>query len=549
MFTNREFAEWLSRKGVEPLFGGRSIAELSEYNNFSLWWAVLSDVCLTISGRIVAFDKQLLPKPMKSFFTNATFFLEPILSWLKSLFSILLLLLQRKKRFTGKKKILFFSVAKAWREVYDFEKKETYFGDVHFDSVIRELSLDKYNTETITVAPFFHFRNAYNLSISMRRAFKQKNMYVPLEAYWSPRVFMKQYTSSKSFSDKLRFMEKNPPSKKAFSYQGEDLSPAVLQQLDVFFKRHYSILVKNIELVNNLIEKEKPSLIVVPNAGGWFWQTILISAKQNNVPVLTTQHSEIYPSDSYYYWPGEKFFAETESKYYPIPDIFTLYGPWTKKLFMEKFNYPEKNLPVIGQPRYDVLSCPKKVFDKKEFCKRYRLDPNKKIVLFATALPIPPFIGSERKVMVTLRKLEGIQVIIKPHPRGNAKEYVRIAREEGLNAVFVGEDSNVLESIFVSDAVITGPSTIVTEAILLEKPVVLINFDREKGMVSWVKKGVALEVRSKPEAEEKIKAVLFDEKTIAKLLFARKKFVSEHFFKLDGKATFRLAELIKSIIR
>ncbi|MCR4335256.1 MAG: hypothetical protein NUV57_01840, partial [archaeon] len=204
---------------------------------------------------------------------------------------------------------------------------------------------------------------------------------------------------------------------------------------------------------------------------------------------------------------------------------------------------------VTGQSRYDVISQPEKIFNKETYCSHYNLNPAKKIVLFAVALPIKPFIDSERKIFKALRKMEGIQVVLKPHPRGDSKKYREIALEEGLDVKIIHEDSSVFESIFASDLVITHPSTIVTEAVMMSRPVVLIEFTDKKEEIPWVESGVALRVSEEKNAEGKIRQMLFDKTAIKKMSQAREKFVTNHLYKLDGKSTQRQVELIIEMIK
>jgi len=548
-FTNFEIAKWLSGVAFENFSDKKNLVELCAYQNSSLWWSVLSDLSMTINDKDYSFNSSILPKEFKALYKKI-FFIEPFVDSVKKLLALIVYFIQSKNKKNKKYKIMFFSLPKAWRAVYNLKDNEINYADVHYDSLIRELSKKKYDVEVLSVSPILSLRNFYNILTTFKRAINSSNLFLPLEMFWSTSVFRKQNSAIIDFRKKWIKLRKNMKSNSSiFSYKGENFYNSINCQLEHFFNSHFASIVKNIHIMDNLISKEKPDLIVLPNTGGWFWQSIMIAAENRGCPVLTTQHSVIYPSNSYYYHSENSRVNKHGPLFSPLPTKFAVYGSWTKQLLTEKFNYPSSLLAITGQSRYDVISQPEKLFDRKKFCKLHGLNPNKKIVLFATVIPISPFIESELKIFRALKNISGIQVIVKPHPRGDSKKYKEIAEKEGLNVTVIHEDSSVFEPIFVSDLVLTLPSTVATEAAIMNRPVVLLDFEKEQGQIPWVESEVALSIFNEKQAEETIRTALFDSKILNRMSIARKKFIAEHVHKLDGKATQRQLDLILKMIK
>ena len=548
-FTNFEIAKWLSEVAFKEFYNKKNLVELCEYQNSSLWWSVLSDLSLTINGKSISFSSSIIPKEVKSTYKKI-FFIEPFINFIKKVLALIVYFIQPRNKENKKYKIMFFSLPKAWRAVYNLKDNKINYADVHYDSLIQELSKKKYNIEVISVSPILSLRNFYNIITTFKRAIHSNNLFLPLEMFWSMSVFRKQNTAIVDFRKKWIKLKENLKSNSSiFRYKNKSFYDSIYYQLEHFFNSHFASIVNNIHIMGNLFDKEKPDLIVLPNTGGWFWQSIMIAAKNSGCPVLTTQHAVIYPSNSHYYH-SENSKVNTQGPLFsPLPPKFAVYGSWTKKLLTEKFNYPSSSSVITGQSRYDVISQPEKLFDRKKFCKLHNLDSNKKIVLFATVIPISPFIESELKIFRALKNIPELQIIVKPHPRGDSKKYEQIAKKEGLNVTIIHEDSSVFEPIFASDLVITLPSTVVTEAVMMSKPVLLVEFNNQKEEIPWVESGVALRVSEEKHAEEKIRLLLFNRNIIKKMFQSREKFVANHLYKLDGKSTERQVELVLRMIK
>jgi len=89
-------------------------------------------------------------------------------------------------------------------------------------------------------------------------------------------------------------------------------------------------------------------------------------------------------------------------------------------------------------------------------------------------------------------------------------------------------------------------STTVTEAIGLEKEVILINFENDIETEAYTKEGNITQVKNRFMFNEQIARFLSKEKSPTEY---RDKFVDNFLYKMDGNSTQRIVKLMDEIIK
>ena len=144
-------------------------------------------------------------------------------------------------------------------------------------------------------------------------------------------------------------------------------------------------------------------------------------------------------------------------------------------------------------------------------------------------------------------KEEDITLIIKQHP-GETNKYTkliyRFLKKYKINVIITAKDADTYELIYACDVLMTKSSTTVLEAILLDKPVIVLNLSGERDVINFVQEGVAKGVYNQTSLEPTIVNLLSNDD----LKIYRQKFISNHLFKNDGRATSRVIQAIISII-
>lgn len=172
--------------------------------------------------------------------------------------------------------------------------------------------------------------------------------------------------------------------------------------------------------------------------------------------------------------------AGEKKGHFRIRDYFDLYltqGPFFTEKFVElKKKHNDFDVIETGWPKLDVYG--------KSFCKydQYKLDlltnhKAKKIILYAPTfspkLTSAPILFDQIKL---LSDNKDYLVLLKFHPLMDEK-LIKIYKELSLkvgNIVF-NDNKDIIESLIVSDLLISDTSSVIYEFILLDKPVITFN--------------------------------------------------------------------------
>jgi UDP-N-acetylglucosamine 2-epimerase len=233
-----------------------------------------------------------------------------------------------------------------------------------------------------------------------------------------------------------------------------------------------------------------------------------------------------------------------------IADKFFLYGNHAKNA-LTFHGIPEKSLVVSGSARYDTLFNQKKNTEEKY------------IILMGSALPSTAFsyflsnkviLEWEKMITSVFRALKEIkdsneEIIIKRHPTQN-KEIIKFQplADKFLPGVKVYKNKNTYELLSKSKLVVSMLSSVITEAIILDKPVVLPRHIKHDLGPHFTQTNAVLTIEKPEEALTVIKKALYDDDVKAKLKMGREKFIKENL-EYGGKSTEKTLELIKEILK
>lgn len=518
----------LEQKILNAKINGRSFVELTAYRGVALWWFIRFR--LYYSARTNPLINSLIKNTF--FFSFADFLYDFVTSFLCRVFSRHSRVKPHKKQ---QLKVLITAQNRHWGTVRDL------FGrlrkcDTFFDSITNELKRRDY--EIVTVYPLGYSISGVKTMVDKLKR-KKEITHKVFNVYWSIRIWKKTYDARRYFRNIWKsILEKNEEFIGLRKYRLE---------LSFYFNSFFERIVKTIEMAKELIEKEDPDLILIIDEYGVFGRALVVAGKLKKIPTLAIQHGNIglgcmYPKG------GISVYGSVKTPYCPIPDKTAVFGRYCYDLLTKMSAYPSSSVVITGQPRYDVLALADRVFDREKFCSRFNLNPDKKIVLVATEnLPILVGEASLRSVLMALKTLRGLQIVVKPHPREKGEWYKKVVKEENVEAVVLPKVADTLEALYVCDLLVASFSTVITEAIILGKPSVTVHLSESKDPAPYYK-DVTLRVYTEEDLVPAIRNALYHEKTREKLKKAGKKFVLEHAYKQDGKATERVANVIEEMI-
>jgi len=299
-----------------------------------------------------------------------------------------------------------------------------------------------------------------------------------------------------------------------------------------------------------LVDEEEPDLILLLNEYSVFERALVVAGKLKRIPTLAVQHGNIGPLHMGYMFSKDSISVSgsMETPYCPIPDKTAVYGQYYYDLLTKISAYPPDSVIVTGSPRYDILGVVHKVFSRENFCAKLGLDPERKIVLIATQPWLMPIREAFiRSVLAALKHFPELQVVLKPHPGEDERFYSKITEAENVKVVGLPSRSETFEALYACDLLVASFSTVITEALVLDKPAVTVILGGEEPTPFY--KEVTLRVDKEEDLVPSIRKALYDEKAREKLKIERKEFIFRYVGSQDGKATERIVNLIESMTR
>jgi CDP-glycerol glycerophosphotransferase (TagB/SpsB family) len=265
-------------------------------------------------------------------------------------------------------------------------------------------------------------------------------------------------------------------------------------------------------------------------------------SKNPNLKFITLQSAIVSPVYETY----RRYFIREFGSDSVKSDYFICPGEYFKEL--KEYSNVSKKVVVMGQPRYDILARADKIYNKIKVISDLGLDQDKKIVLWCTqthSLSLDENISSINAVYNVMDSIkDNTQLIIKLHPEEDqsAPLYRKSCQCE---PVILGKDVDTYTLLFACDLMITKNSTTAMEAVILNKPVIILNLSGEPDSVNYVHEGVALGVYNPANLSSAIEKLLDDGSILHE---KREKYIKRYLYKVDGKATERVVNLIESLL-
>lgn len=228
----------------------------------------------------------------------------------------------------------------------------------------------------------------------------------------------------------------------------------------------------------------KPDVVMVTNPFWMHESSVAIEAKSLGIKLIsivpswdniTTKSRLTFDSDAYFVWSDIR-----------VKELQRIYPKTCGK-----------SIYTYGTPQYEVFFHPEFHQSREAFCKLQGLDPERKIILYATGSP--NFIKTEYDAAAVFQKyfaddteLNQNQLLFRPHPNKDNNELQPLHKPEehcfvqftALAGLKTEERNLDKESIFLwvntfrhADVVVNLSSTVTLDAILCGKPVINLNFD------------------------------------------------------------------------
>jgi hypothetical protein len=398
---------------------------------------------------------------------------------------------------------------------------------------------------------------------------KKEYKYVYFQKRLAPRMFfnmLKRFTPYKVESDyrtkserkiladyETKLQEnrqqllKSEEVRRFFEFDGISFFRAVRGRIDFAFRDFIPEILKQVIRFKGFIKKEKIDFMVIDEDLKQFSRPLILCMNLAGVKSLELLH-------------GLYGYFHTASL---ITTKKAVWGECLKRYFAEAGRIPAEALIPTGCPILDALPGRDKQIDIKKVRKDFGINKGHKVILF----PSRPFKRGAKGGMVgihidrikyenmlaslirTLKNFDNIHLIIKMHHNDSSGDYNRnIMAREGYDKPFsIVQDYDIYSLLSAADLLVTPASTTIVEAIVMDKPVVMLNYRREEGsypFAAWgAVKGVDKHEDLKGAMEELLNS--YDPEQFKE---ARKTTLEDLVCGADGKATSRIIETMSALI-
>lgn len=439
--------------------------------------------------------------------------------------------------------VLFLSHAAFWTDGSadgTGEAKEHYFGEL-IPALSSDPSLD---CVVVAVGPEAAHRRRTTRSrvLDWLRPAAKSSAYVPVNRFTTARVVRETTRATEEIKKVYDGLRNDVSLAEALSHRevrfddlaAEDLAATMLLQLPW--------AVRSMEETTEILEWAKPKVLVLyAESSGW-GRAALAAARERSVKTVAIQHGIVYP---HYF----SYRHEADEADCPLPDVTAVFGEEAKRLLMQMGRYPEDRLVVTGSPKFDALLERSRRLKPELIRRSLGLAEGDALVVVASRFrPIREThqaIGAAFPLLVTaVESLADVAALVKPHPAEPADPYEAVLKQMASRSVaVVASKADLGELLVASDALVTVESLSAVEALVLGRPVVVLNMPTN--LRSLVESGAAWGVYRGDDVRSALEKVLFDSNIRWGLERARLRYLDQVACGVDGRATERLLKLIR----
>jgi len=585
------------RKGVLSLIenfshakilGNKSIIELLEYRGYSLWWFVRQGFyvqCSLVLKQIYSLMLIIRVRRIKRIFvlSSAPLFRaiieelrkkskvdviyysdshsgadSPIDSRIKGARTLVLDFFPRiirvmqgffryfhTKNNRDRTNILLFTQSHVWTNLASGIK-----GDANTYTILTELSKDR----GFNVVPLDF---ALNRQSAWKAIEQKKGPFLPFDYFiFCSMLNLRIQGRLSALSSRLKAtwqsLENEPEVPKALRWGNVSLYPILKPVLKNYFTNYFAdsfiSAARNLEIGLKIIKDMDIKAVICVDENGSS-RFLVVSAHHAKVPSLAVQHGIIHPNHVSYNYERKDLHSYGNNLGCRLADKTAVFGSYFKNALMAIGHYPESKIVVTGQPRTDLIYQNRKNYSKKELYKRLSLDPEKKLVVFASG-PLKELLEMETALTALaeeLQKMKKVQLVIKLHPNDRKEYYDGLMARIGYKCVII-KDIDLYELLSTSDLVMSINSTVMLDALLFGKPVLQLNLLERFKIFGPLDNKLLTRIVSRKELSAELKKYLMSKSEARRDLKRKSRILSDFYMKIDGNATKRFITMLKSAL-
>ena len=321
-------------------------------------------------------------------------------------------------------------------------------------------------------------------------------------------------------------------------------SDSLLHKFINFFKMQ--------KVIKDILEQTSPDLVVLALDSDPIAQIFIKESKRRGIKTVLIQEGLIRPLE---YTMRKTYISDYFYKLLRLLGIYLAYtikygtGGCDKILvsgkiasdILQRRGVLENRITIIGHPKYDGLI--------KNVKSLQPVVNQQKVYLFAASTKIfhdDQNVRFLRKLVEAAKKL-GFHLIVKLHPRANIAPsdiYTILKVKNNSFLEIIKEGDETFEILKKSDVLITVFSTVILEALMMNKECVVTNYLAGESRLDYDQYNAIYSIKSENEIYNVLKNSMLSKKSYQN----KKTLLEDELYRLDGKAGERSARFIESMI-
>ena len=445
----------------------------------------------------------------------------------------------------GARTVLFLSHAAFWKERVDPETSEPQLYEHYFDRIIPELEKEGgWSAAVLALGPRAPFRRR-GRSEQVRDWLQLRpdaGPYVHVNRLASLRVLREVWQGTRRMRALWRELRASAARSDLFSHRGAGFSDLSSGDLAETLLLQLPWAIRSIADMREALAFFRPAAVCLyAESSGW-GRAALIACRAASVPTVAIQHGIVYP----------KYFSyrhDADEADCPRPDRTAVFGEAARRQLVTLGGYAPASLVTTGSPRFDDLLRAAQEWDRGALRRELGVADGERLVVVASRFrairDTHHSIGSAFAGLVrAIEALPDARAIVKPHPAEPSEPYVEVLRATGARRVtLVDAHLDLMHLLHASDALVTVESLSAVEALVLGRPVLVLNMPTH--LADLVSAGVALGVPAGADPGPALVGALSPGPVREGLDRARAGYLSELAMGVDGAATARVVALLR----
>lgn len=335
-------------------------------------------------------------------------------------------------------------------------------------------------------------------------------------------------------------LRRSPALVGAFSHRGVAFADLAEADLAATMLLQLPWAVRCYEEMAAVLASVRPAVVCLyAESSGW-GRAAVAACRAAGVPTVAIQHGIVYPKYySYRHAPDESDV--------PVPDATALFGASARRLLVHLGHPRPESLVLTGSPRFDELTERARSSDREALRREMGASPGQPLVAVASRFrairDTHSAIGTAFPSLVAAVRALGVRCVVKPHPAESHGEYLAAIGLSDPAITVLSPSADLLDLLIAADALVTVESLSAVEALVVGRPVVILNMPTHLGAL--VDAGVALGVEAGADPTDALRRALTEAETRNALQHARALYLDELALGVDGQATRRIVDLLR----